>query len=450
MAFVLLLAIKGVIVRKIILLSASYYFYAYWDYRFLGLIVIVTLLNFYISLWIANTGNLLKRRSLFITILIINLCLLGLFKYYNFFIHSLESLPLLSHTDLTTLNLILPLGISFYIFRVISYAADVYTKKMAPCVHIIDFAIYVAFFPIIISGPISRASSFLPQLKKYSISISTFYAGSQLFIIGLFLKVFIADRLAMFVNYFYAHYKVFDTLTTWLATVAYSLQIYADFAGYSSMAIGMSLILGFEIEENFHFPYLARNIREFWRRWHITLSTWIRDYVYIPLGGNRKGKYRTYVNLIIAMTICGLWHGAAWTFVLWGLMHGIALVINHIYRDHFHTQSNTTPATSIAYWAGTFLFVTLAWVVFRSGSISEAMSIYSQLFCLKEGITWLQPFILLILVAIAFVHVLSYVKVTAISLPLNSWYTMTILFCLIWLAAIFHPSEFQPFVYENF
>jgi alginate O-acetyltransferase complex protein AlgI len=438
-------------IRHALILLGNYYFYAYWDYRFLGLILVPTLLDFCVAKRIDKLKHSGARRALLIISLLVNLGILGFFKYFNFFLSSFKSLPMVSDLDSHTWDIILPLGISFYTFRVISYTIDVYQNRLKPCNQLLDFALYVSFFPIMTSGPIVRASAFLPQLKTSTVSLKRFYSGYRYFVIGLFQKAFVADNVAMFVNHFYDNHAAFNTSTCWLAIIAYTIQIYCDFAGYSNMAIGIACCLGFDIEKNFNFPYLSTSISEFWCRWHISLSSWIKDYIYIPLGGNRRGRRRTYANLIIAMTLCGLWHGASWLFVLWGFFHGIILVLSHSMRS-FITNRIKSPACILSFlgWVFTFTIVTFGWIYFRSSSFAQATSIQTQLLSIKSGISWYPPFVVFIIIATGIIHVLKRMEVKLIDLPIESKYTPTVLFCLIWLVIIYYPKGFQPFVYAQF
>ncbi len=444
--------LKSTILRKMTLLTANFYFYAYFDYRFLLLLIISTVVTFITGKKIQSSKSIWSRKALLFCGLSINLIILICFKYLNFFIESTKNIFALNDVTIGAINIILPLGISFYIFRFISYLIDIHRGNIKSC-QLLDFMIYGTFFPIIASGPISRATFFIPQLNDFKPSLNNLYQGYRLFVIGLFLKVFVADRIAYYVDYFYGNYELFNAFTAWIAVVSYSIQIYCDFAGYSNMAIGISLMLGLHIEENFNFPYLARNISDFWRRWHITLTEWIRDYLYIPLGGSRNGKQRKYLNLLIVMTLCGLWHGSAWTFILWGFIHGILLVINHCWKgstwqSHFTHYTKFYPFAS---WVLTFLSVTLCWILFRSNNIGQAMSILVKLFSFNNaGLVWLHPFVIFILLATLFVHFLLSRNYKIFTLPIENKFTPALLFCLIWLVIVFFPKEFQPFLYIQF
>jgi len=454
-AFTAAMALVRGVAKKYILLAASLYVYAYADYRMVLLLLSSTLVTYCIGKSISGSSSTAVQRSLLFAGIVLNLAALGTFKYLDFFQDTVRALLGVDSTSSGALGIILPLGISFYTFRFISYLVDIQRKKIQSP-GLLDFLIYGTFFPIIIAGPISRATTFLPQLEKLGISADNLYKGFRLFAIGLFLKVFVADRIAGYVNFYFENYEVFNSATSWLAVLAYSVQIYCDFAGYSSMAIGAAQVMGIRIEENFNFPYLAANISDFWRRWHITLSTWIRDYLYIPLGGSRKGKVRKYVNLLFAMTLCGLWHGAALTFVFWGFLHGLLLVSHHGWKDlqnklPWDPKDTVSTLSSFAAWLLTYICVVLAWVFFRSGSFDQAISILGKLFAFTgDGVGWYHPFAVFILLATGVVHILASLDFKFIFLPLAGRTTLTVLFILLWLVVVFHPTEFQPFVYNQF
>lgn len=437
--------------RKTLLLAASWYFYAYWDWRFLGLILLSTIVDFWVGHQLGVTTNKKIRRRLLAASLVVNLGLLGFFKYYNFFIDSLRPLIKAIGMHAETLDIILPVGISFYTFQTLSYTIDIYRKDMKPHGSLLDFALFVGFFPQLVAGPIVRASHFLPQLKEYRpITCANCYIGFQRFTYGLFKKIFIADRLAIFSDYVFANAGAFDCVTTWLAAIAYSLQIYFDFSGYSDMAIGVARIMGYDLGENFNFPYLSKSPREFWRRWHISLSTWIRDYVYIPLGGSWKGPRRAYLNVFFAMLLCGLWHGPAWTFVAWGGGHGLALVGSHVLM-HYSDVAASSLKRAFGWFATTF-FVVLSWVLFRSEGFGKMSLMFRQMFLPEPGLKWYFPFVPFVLVGIVVVHVIKSKGL------FDSWfqpssartYSPALLFSLLWLSIIFQPADFNPFIYFQF
>ena len=296
------------------------------------------------------------------------------------------------YADARTLSVIVPIGVSFFTFNAISYLADV-AKGEAVRADFVHVALYLSFFPRLASGPLQKASDFFSQIDENRvITKEKLSAGMQIYFWGLFKKLVLADRLSVFVNEVYATPAAFSGLSMLLALVSYSLQIYFDFSGYSDMAIGVGKCLGFELPVNFSMPYLSQNVTEFWRRWHISLSTWIRNYIYIPLGGNRKGKVRQGTNLLVAMTLCGLWHGASWNFVLWGFLHGVALLAHKRFsswrKKRGRDGSSMGKVISVLL---TFAFVSLLWVLFRAENLQEAIAIYQRLFMLSAGLH--QPYL---------------------------------------------------------
>ena len=368
---------KSVKASNIILLIASYIFVIYADIRFAVVLFLITL-----STWYASKNN---KTKLGIIVAILSLVF---FKYTNFFI---ESFTKLFGDDYTALNIILPLGISFYTFSAISYIADV-SKGKVDSKRLFEVALYLAFFPKLTSGPIQRSKDFFDQIeKKRNVGFECFSVGIQIFVFGLFKKIVLADRLSVFVNQVYKTPLAFGSFTVFLATIAYSLQIYFDFSGYSDMAIGVAKILGIDLPRNFNLPYLAHNVTELWKRWHITLSIWLQDYVYIPLGGNRKGKVRTYINLILTMAIGGIWHGANWTYVIWGLLHGLALAFHKLWMNltgsNAKEHSKFSGIVSIVF---TFLYVSFCWIFFRAESLTKAIVIIRRIFSFEKGLE--QPY----------------------------------------------------------
>lgn len=362
--------------KKILLLFASYFFYGYWDYRFTSLLMISTIVDYIVGIKLSKTEDLKKRKLLLFASMFSNLGILGLFKYYDFFIESFS--PLASffggNLDYLHLNIILPVGISFYTFQTMSYTIDVYRKKMKATKSFIDFALFVSFFPQLVAGPIERASNLLPQISKLSNpKKEQIKKGIVLIVFGLFKKVMIGDTTGRIVDHIFANPDMYKSIELISALILFSIQIYADFSGYTSIARGTAKLLGVELMKNFEQPYLSRNITEFWRRWHISLSSWLRDYVYISLGGNRKGVKKIYINLMITMLLGGLWHGASWNFVIWGALHGIYLAFHKYILgdkkvDSSNYQYNGTPGFalfSINIFI-TFLLVLFTWLFFRA------------------------------------------------------------------------------------
>lgn len=435
------------VTRNCILLAASYYFYAYWDYRFCGLLLLSTLVDFFVARQIDRSENRHLRRMLLVTSLSVNLGVLGFFKYFNFFIDSAR--PLLESIGLSgeTLNIILPVGISFYTFQTLSYTIDVYRRVIKPVDRFLDFALYVAFFPQLVAGPIVRARELLPQLADVpNWSRRRCYGGAQLMLRGLIKKVLLADRLGEGVDIVFAGPDLYSGLTIWIAVLAYAGQIYYDFSGYSDIAIGAAKMLGYRFPVNFRHPYLATSMSRFWRRWHMTLSRWLRDYLYVSLGGNRMGAWFTYRNLMITMTLGGLWHGAAWTFVLWGVWHGVMLSIERSLRNLYAMR----PAR-IVRWATTFGVVLVGWVLFRSPDLASATTILGRMVTLAPGIEWYPPLVVGGLCCMLADHVAWQTRLRrAMRLPFAAWYSPIATTIMLWALLIYAPRGFRPFVYFQF
>lgn len=360
--------------KNLFLLFASYFFYGYWDWRFCSLLALSTIIDFYIGSWLFATHDAKKRRWLLAVSLISNLGILGFFKYFNFFVDSFQKVSsnLGWNPDYLHLNIILPVGISFYTFQTLSYCLDIYRKKIEPTGNLIDFALFVAFFPQLVAGPIERAKTLLPQLSRKLIPTrEQIKQGVTLIITGLFRKVLIGDAAGRIVDQVFGNMEQFQGIEILTALVLFSIQIYADFSGYSHIARGTAKLFGVELMKNFEQPYLSRNISEFWKRWHISLSTWLRDYVYISLGGNQKGKTRVYVNLMLTMLIGGLWHGASWNFVVWGGLHGVYLVVHKFFRGNQKVSTERIHSVSpadVLKIISTYLLVLFTWLFFRSTS----------------------------------------------------------------------------------
>lgn len=322
--------------QNLFLLAASYFFYANWDWRFLSLIIISTGVDYVSGARIFQASTRARKTAWLWLSLVVNLGILGFFKYFGFFADSLVELGRAVgwRVSSPTLHIILPVGISFYTFQTMSYSLDIYRGQLKPTKSFVDFAAFVAFFPQLVAGPIVRAKEFIFQLEKdRRFSGRDFEAGLIRILFGFFKKAFIADTLGVYlVDPVFAHPALYSSATLWLAIVGYAVQVYADFSGYSNMAIGSARILGFRIPENFLFPFLSTNFSEFWRRWHMTMSRFFRDYIYIALGGNRRGTPRTLRNIAVTTLLAGLWHGAAWTYVLWGGLQGAYIAVYHLWR----------------------------------------------------------------------------------------------------------------------
>lgn len=375
--------------QNIFLLISSYIFYGWWDYRFLVLILFSTLVDYAVGQRLKSTKKPQFRKMLLWVSLVTNLVLLGFFKYYNFFVESwIEGWAQWGvHMDSTTMQIILPVGISFYTFQTLSYTIDVYKKKIEPASYFINFAAYVSFFPQLVAGPIERASHLLPQFgKQRSFDFNMAKSGLYLILWGLFQKMVIADSCATYVKAIFDNYAHLNGASLLLGAIYFAFQIYGDFAGYSNIAIGTARLFGFDLMRNFNYPYFSRNIAEFWRRWHISLSTWFRDYVYIPLGGSRGNSYLKIRNIAIIFIVSGFWHGANWTFLFWGglnALYFIPLLIGNKNRKYLNDAEENRSFPSLKEFlqmSTTFFLSALAWIFFRSNSIGEGLAYVERLF----------------------------------------------------------------------
>jgi len=376
---------KNLRVQNLLLLISSYVFYGWWDYRFLSLIFLSTVVDYFIGLKIHDSNDKKIKKSYLWVSILFNLGLLGFFKYFNFFIDSwIDLLGAIGYEQKSTwtLNVILPVGISFYTFQTMSYSLDIYYGKLKPTKDFISFASFVSFFPQLVAGPIERASNLLPQILngrvfKYEQGVQ----GLRLILYGMFKKVVIADSLAPHVDTIFENYATLNGGVLLLGLIYFSFQIYCDFSGYSDIAIGTSKLFGFELMSNFKFPYFSRDIGEFWRRWHISLSTWFRDYLYIPLGGSKGGKWLSIRNIFIIFIVSGFWHGANWTFIIWGLIHAMLYIPlflrgkNRQYTTSTVAEGKWFPSLREVFQMGrTFFFTMIAWVFFRSENIMVAFN----------------------------------------------------------------------------
>ena len=376
--------------QNVLLLVASYVFYGWWDWRFLVLIVFTSLCSYGSGLLMQHLdGNRKAQRAVSAANIVVNLAVLGFFKYYNFFVENLNALfsSLLGYQlDWVTLNIILPVGISFYTFQALSYSIDVYQHKIKPTRDLVEFCAYISFFPQLVAGPIERATNLLPQFQRprefdYCAAVD----GMRQMLWGFLKKVVVADNCAMIVNGNWHHYQTLPTVSLLLLGVMFTIQIYCDFSGYSDIAIGCARLFGFNLMQNFNFPYFSRSIPEFWRRWHISLMTWFRDYIYFPLGGSRCGKWKIIRNVFIVWCISGLWHGANWTFVCWGLYHASLLAVYNL------LGVNTKYKQVVAYGRFlpslretlqlvlTFFLAVIGWIIFRAESMTQAIDYLSSM-----------------------------------------------------------------------
>ncbi len=368
------------------LLGASYFFYAAWNAELLALIVFSTVVDFGLGRLIHDARSDRVRKMGLAASICTNLGVLGYFKYTNFFLRTAEEVSewMRLGVDFPVLEIVLPVGISFYTFQTMSYTIDIYREEIEPIDDFAKFALFVSFFPQLVAGPIVRAKEFLPQLERLSgYDVRQHGVGLWLIVVGMVKKIAIADYLAInLVDRAFDNPALYSSLEMVMAVYAYAIQIYCDFSGYSDIAIGTALLLGFQLPENFRRPYAARNLREFWHRWHISLSTWLRDYLYISLGGSRHGTWKTYRNLMITMVLGGLWHGASWNFVIWGTLHGGALAVNRAFQRQFgHLSVFEQPSRALrAFWvAATFHFVCFAWIFFRAPSFERAEAVLARI-----------------------------------------------------------------------
>ena len=461
--------------RNILVFVSSYVFYGWWDWRFLFLIIISSIVDFYVGKKLGQIENIKKRKFLLYISLLVNISFLVYFKYTNFFIETfVESFKLFGKTlEISTLNIILPVGISFYTFQTLSYTIDIYRKQLEPTKDPVAFFAFVAFFPQLVAGPIERASHLLPQFyKTYKFNYYQVKSGLLLIAFGLFKKMIIADRAALYVNEVYNNPTNYEGVETIMATVLFAFQIYCDFSGYSDIAIGVSRTMGFDLMKNFDSPYLSKSITEFWRRWHISLSTWFRDYVYIPLGGSRKGKYRTYLNLFLVFLLSGLWHGAAMTFVIWGVIHGVIIVIEKAINEHKYKIYNYVGlskknfSNKLFFTTITFIIVCFAWVFFRANSFVDSQVIvisfftnnFHELFGEKLYLIGLRKneFLLLVLSIISLVLIERIHKRRSLFKILNKqsmlfrWCFYVVLVFIIIVTGVYGDNNISEFIYFQF
>jgi alginate O-acetyltransferase complex protein AlgI len=442
--------------QNLFLLFASYFFYGWWDWRFLSLIFISTFVDYHCGIRIHRSNNSSHRKIWLVISVCTNLGILCFFKYFNFFadnvVFLLKQIGL--HADPLTLNVILPVGISFYTFQTMSYTIDIYKEELTPTKDFLNFALFVSYFPQLVAGPIERAKKLLPQIEvPRNITLTHIREGSWLILLGYFKKVVIADNFAIISNTVFGSPDQFSGPMLLLGVYAFALQIYCDFSGYSDIARGISKLMGIELMVNFRMPYFAANPREFWNRWHISLSTWLRDYLYIPLGGNKFGKFNTFRNLFITMSLGGLWHGAAWHFIAWGLYHGILLIahrildpvlnwlfpINHRWRSFHHF-------IKILFM---FHFVCIGWIFFRINNIGDFFTILNNIVIIKPISKQLVASSLLLIFPLFLLHVfkeknqnLMYIKSLH---PVIRLATYSLVYFLILLCGVVDNYEFIYF-----
>ena len=380
---------KNIKLQNALIVIASYLFYGWWDWRFLSLILFSTIIDYAVGQKLRNEDKEIKRKILLWTSIIVNLGFLGFFKYYNFFLENfVDAFSLFGmQINANSLNIILPVGISFYTFQTLSYTIDVYRKKLEPTQDFIAFSAFVCFFPQLVAGPIERATNLLPQFyKKRTFDYHKAVDGMRQILWGLFKKVVIADNCAEFANQIFNNSADMNGSTLVLGAIFFTFQIYGDFSGYSDIAIGISRLFGFNLKQNFSTPYFSRDIAEFWRRWHISLSTWFRDYLYIPLGGSRGGTWMKIRNTFAIFIVSGFWHGANWTFIIWGALNAIyflpllLLNKNRINTDVVAQNKNIPSLKELLLMINTFVLTVFAWIFFRAENISHACSYINTIF----------------------------------------------------------------------
>jgi len=462
-----LLLQKHHLLQNRLLLGASFVFYGWWDWRFLFLMSLTIGIDYFVGLRL-HAETEIRRRKMFLALSIVcNMSILGFFKYFNFFVSSFEILLARLGIDISaqTLHIVLPVGISFYTFQSMSYVVDVYRRQLSPAKDLGHYGTYISYFPQLVAGPIERGTHLLPQvLNPRKISLPKIYEGSYLIFWGLYQKVFIADNLARIVNPVFQAEGPYHGIVVLFAVYAFAFQIYCDFAGYSNIARGLSMCMGFDLMVNFNLPYFAQNPSDFWRRWHISLSTWLRDYLYIPLGGNRKGGRRTYLNLIVTMLLGGLWHGAAWHFVIWGAYHGLLLVFYRLFelsRRHinfgfnFH-DNRFWKVLNIIFF---FNLICIGWLFFRAGSMAQAIDMLKAIVAIRpvagQGFTYFptvyMPQLFKLLWLLLVVQFFQYIKndlLVVLRWPV--WIRVAFYLCMFYSMMLYGVHEGGDFIYFQF
>ncbi len=463
-----LLGRKSYKLQNAFLLIASYYFYSCWDWRFLFLLMFSTLLDYYSGLMMQSAKNQSRKKLWFWLSILINLGFLGVFKYFNFFSESFVNFLSLFgiKSDLVTISVILPVGISFYTFHGLSYVIDIYKNRIPPERNFIDYAVFVSYFPLLVAGPIERATHLLPQIQRQrSFNFDMAKSGLRQILWGLFKKILIADNCAEYANLIFNNSEQMPGSTLLLGALFFTFQIYGDFSGYSDIALGVSKLFGIELLRNFAYPYFSRDIAEFWRRWHISLSTWFRDYLYIPLGGSKGGLGMKIRNTFIIFIVSGFWHGANWTFIIWGALNALyfmPLLLSNRNRNNLEivAQGKFMPSINEIFNMGiTFLLTMLAWIFFRAESVSQAFQIIGEIFSTSifnqihfMGLSRA----LLVLFLIAFFMIIEWIgreyhfaleSLTKVNNVAVRWSFYII---IIFLIGIFMPTKETPFIYFQF
>ena len=462
------LAKRNIKLQNTILLISSYYFYACWDWRFLSLILISSLVDFLVGIALSNQEHVVKRKVLLWTSISVNIGFLAFFKYYNFFVEEFVAVFSMFGREIqaNSLNIILPIGISFYTFQTLSYSIDIYKRKLEPSRDFIAFSAFVSFFPQLVAGPVERASNLLPQfLRQRTFDYSNAVMGMQQILWGLFKKMVIADNCAELANMIFNNSADYSGSTLLLGAIFLSFQIYGDFSGYSDIAIGTARLFGIKLMKNFDFPYFSRDIAEFWRRWHISLSSWFRDYVYIPLGGSRVKKAKNIRNVFIVFAVSGLWHGANWTFLIWGILNAIfflPLLLLDTNRNHLDivAKGKLFPSfKELIAILSTFGITVLAWVFFRAESLTHAISYLDSMFNLdlfsiphimdmpKVKISLV---LLTLFVCIEWLGREGAFAIDVLEKKLNGVQRLILYSFIVFLIGMYSPTSENPFIYFQF
>jgi alginate O-acetyltransferase complex protein AlgI len=446
-------------IQNTILLIASYVFYGYWDVRFLLLLLVSTIIDFLIARALEANRDDRRRKVLITTSICAQLTILGFFKYFNFFAENfVDVLNLVGmNADPITLRVILPVGVSFYTFQTMSYTIDVYRRRLPAARHFLDFALFVSFFPQLVAGPIERAANLLPQvLRPRRISLEHINVGAYLILWGYFKKMVIADNMANIANPIFNNYQSYHGADLLIGVVAFTFQIYGDFSGYTDIARGLAKLMGFDLRLNFNLPYFALNPSDFWMRWHISLSSWLRDYLYIPLGGNRQNEATTYRNLFLTMLLGGLWHGAAWNFIIWGAFHGSILILYRRFERHPDHVDPWGPSSwmprTLFKLALMFVLTLIGWVIFRSHSVEQIGYILANVSLIPSSQTFDLGYRLLFLLApLLVVEIVQYVSRDLLVLVRSPLPARGLAYSvlLLWIG-IFGVRQSMEFIYFQF
>jgi alginate O-acetyltransferase complex protein AlgI len=434
--------------RSALILVFSYVFYGWWRPDFAFLLGGVTLVTYVLTLWMDSPSRQRQRYAILTLGVVLNLLALGYFKYFNFGVDSLNVLiKTAGLSPLEFTKVVLPIGLSFYIFHAISYMVDVYRGDAPKTQNVFDFAAFISFFPQLVAGPVLRYEPLSDQFRHRTHSWSIFSQGCLIFMGGFVVKVLIADPMAPMVEAAFALQSP-TLVDAWLGTLAYSIQLFFDFSGYSTMAIGLGLMVGFVFPQNFDDPYTSASITEFWRRWHMSLSTWLRVYLYVPLGGNRKGRGRTYLNLILTMVLGGLWHGASWTFLIWGAWHGGWLALERMFRELFPTVRVPRPLAV----AGTLVLVMIGWIFFKAANVTAAFAMLSGFvglsgWAMSPDLAWqvVPERVAVMVVGMVLVFALPWLRVQAVGRL--RWLLVPL---FLWAVATLSSQAFTPFLYFQF